>query len=172
MKKEIWKKLPGYDCWVSNYGRVKNSLRYIGYVRSGKYPRRCITLRKKNGKQSPFLISVLVAKLFIKNPKNYPYVDHINRDKLDDSVWNLRWSSCSLNNMNVEKKNKKDNLSKFKGVTKRPPVPFRNKPWQMSLRLKNGKNITKSFPTEKEAALAYNKIAKKEYGDFAYLNVV
>lgn len=78
-----------------------------------------------------------------------------------------------MNNMNVAKKKNKNNHSIYKGVTKRPDIPFRNKKWQACIRLKNGKNlIIGSFLTEKEAALAYNKIAKKEYGSIAYQNSI
>jgi len=44
-----------------------------------------------------YLISRLVAIHYIPNPNNLPEVDHINRDKNDNSVKNLRWVDRSTN---------------------------------------------------------------------------
>ena len=42
----------------------------------------------------------LIAKQFIPNPDNLPYVDHINRDKTDNHIENLRWCTSSENQFN------------------------------------------------------------------------
>ena len=42
----------------------------------------------------------LIAKQFIPNPNNLPCIDHINRDKTDYHLSNLRWVSSSDNNKN------------------------------------------------------------------------
>ena len=48
-------------------------------------------------KTSPLYVHRLVAKAFIENPDSLPQVDHINGDKLDNRVENLRWLSVSDN---------------------------------------------------------------------------
>lgn len=52
----------------------------------------------------------LVAETFIENPNNLPEVDHVNGDRADNRVSNLRWVTRSDNNLNPihrEKKSKK-----------------------------------------------------------------
>jgi hypothetical protein len=43
----------------------------------------------------------LVAINYIPNPHNYPQVDHINRNKKDNRVENLRWVNQSMNQLNT-----------------------------------------------------------------------
>lgn len=58
-----------------------------------------ICLSKNNIKKS-FTIHRLVALTFIENPKNYNEIDHIDRNKLNNHIDNLRWVDRCLNNQN------------------------------------------------------------------------
>ena len=42
-------------------------------------------------------IHQLVARAFIPNPNNYTHIDHINENKLDNRVGNLRWCTAKQN---------------------------------------------------------------------------
>ena len=48
---------------------------------------------------------VIVARQFIENPDNLPQVDHINHDKADYHLSNLRYVSSSENNKNKSSHN-------------------------------------------------------------------
>lgn len=48
----------------------------------------------------------LVAETFLPNPENLPEVDHINHDRSDNRIENLRWISRLDNMRNLERGNK------------------------------------------------------------------
>ena len=43
---------------------------------------------------------ILIAKQFLDNPNNFPFVDHINHNTTDYHLENLRWCTASQNNFN------------------------------------------------------------------------
>lgn len=93
-------------------------------------------------------------------------LDHIDRDKLNNNIDNLRPSTRNGNNHNVGIS--KANTSGYKGVYWHKP----RKKWRAMIKI-NRKQITLGrFNTKEEAALAYNKAAKKYHGEFAYQNVI
>lgn len=54
----------------------------------------------RNNKPKRMYVHRLVAMTYIPNPNNYPQVDHIDTDKLNCAVKNLRWCSSSMNLLN------------------------------------------------------------------------
>ena len=55
---------------------------------------------RKDGKRKDFLIHRLIALSFIPNPDNKPFIDHINRDRKDNRIENLRWATRIENSRN------------------------------------------------------------------------
>ena len=101
---EIWTTIPeSYQAdqyMISNLGRLKNINNnnihkgYIG-LNGYVYYTLCIKIKRK-----PSLAHRLVALTFLENPDNLPYIDHIDKDKTNNKVSNLRWSSPTDNNRN------------------------------------------------------------------------
>lgn len=98
---EIWKDIKGYEgiYQVSSRGRVKslkNSKARILRPRFNNkgYNVACLC---KEGKVEYKLVHRLVAEEFINNFENKPYVNHIDGDKLNNSVNNLEWVTPSEN---------------------------------------------------------------------------
>ena len=56
------------------------------------------------GKRKTLRIHRLVAEHYIPNPHNKKEVDHIDRNRLNNHVSNLRWATHSENNQNTGKR--------------------------------------------------------------------
>lgn len=105
---EVWKDIEGYEglYQVSNKGRVKSFKQALSYGSdySGKVLKLntndrgyvLVTL-SKNMKRRTFRVHRLVAQAFIPNPKNFPVVNHIDENKLNNNVDNLEWCTQEYN---------------------------------------------------------------------------
>lgn len=90
-------------------------------------------------------------------------VDHKNRDGLDNRRENLRVANQAQNNAN-RRKYHGIRSSKYKGVTKE------NARWRARIKSPEKRIHLGFFDTEEEAAKAYDRAAKKLFGEFALLN--
>ena len=106
---EEYKVIDGYDNYeVSNMGNVRNKKTgRILKLNNEKWGYKTVSLCNFENKKT-FKVHRLVALSFIPNFHNKPFIDHIDRNKQNNIITNLRWVSCSENAMNttIPKNNK------------------------------------------------------------------
>lgn len=93
-------------------------------------------------------------------------VDHINRNRLDNRLSNLRPCDKVLNVRNVTKR--AGSSSKYKGVC----YSKKKSKWIAAVNVHGKCTFRKAFNDEIEAAKAYNEAALKYHKEFASLNEI
>lgn len=102
-QEETWVNIPNCEPYqISNKGVVrgyggKNMKPYLDP--HGYYGYRL----RKDGKYIKKYTHQMLAECFIPNPFNKNRVDHMNRDKTDNRLENLRWCTVSENNWNSDR---------------------------------------------------------------------
>lgn len=126
---------------VSDEGEIRNveTGRVLKQRDSNGY-RTCYITR--DGRTSCYMVHRVVAKTFIPMIEGKNVVDHINRDKTDNTVQNLRWTDTSQNNRNRSRfHSKTDGLHNITQNGNKFVVSF----------MQNRETTRKSFDTQEEA---------------------
>jgi hypothetical protein len=111
MSEEIWKPISGFSNYeISSLGRVKS----LNYRNTSRIVIRNEMLDEKGYNRIGFIndlgelihirVHRLVGLTFIPNPENKPEIDHINHNRTDNRVVNLRWATRSEQMLNCNSK--------------------------------------------------------------------
>ena len=158
----IWKKIDGFENYsICRSGIVRND-------KTGKIKKLAVNSKgynrvilSKDGKTKRFFLHRLLAIAFIPNPQNKPCVDHINGNRQNNALENLRWCTRSENNRNAKnhgqyKKGVSFNKSSQKFVAK---IGINGKTRHLGL-----------FESEDEAHARYCVEAMRIFGEFFRAN--
>ncbi len=121
LENEMYMPMRGYEgtYQITSLGRVYSIRRHMflaacrgshGYLQVGAW---------KNGKQRTFLLHRLVGEHFLEKPSvddgEELFIDHRDKLKTNNAVWNLRWCSSRQNRLNHDKQ--PNCTSEFIGVS-------------------------------------------------------
>lgn len=182
LKTEVWKDIPEFPYQISNYGRIRTNRplihgrglgrkvkhlgwRQIKHVKLNGYP--AVSLRKPIGDnlKKTFYIHRLLWEAFVGPIPKKIQLDHINRDRADSRLANLRLATSQQNNINRVQTQE----GKYRGVSKGCDGEY------FTVYIRN--NLKKKiylgcYKTAEEAAMAYNEAALRFHGQFAVLNKI
>lgn len=137
-----------------DYERV---MKYKWHVSHAGYPVRKATVSK--GKERTLLLHRFIMNMDFGNNLE---IDHINRDTLDAQKQNLRICTTAENKRN--RSINKNKIVGFKGVHKE------GRGWRAVIYFNGKKYNLGTYLLQKDAALAYDRAARKYFGEFACLN--
>lgn len=157
--KPYYKKMSKVVSWINGTPFINGD--EIGFLdKSTGYIRLSCTIDKKSKSLYAHRLRWFMAH------NELPYmVDHINRNRTDNRLVNLRSVTSSQSGMNMTKKSKVSS-SKYKGVCW---DKSRNK-WICHIKINGKSRFLGRFKSEKEAALKYNFHAKLLFGEYAAIN--
>ena len=170
---EEWKQITDYpNYFVSNFGNIKRNEKLLkgGMMGAKDKLYKGVSLRN-NGKQSSKMVHHLVGEAFIENPDNLPTIDHIDGDKLNNKVDNLRWVSYQGNNRNRSKMRTYGDIqtaSKYKGVSWNKVKNH----WRCNIYINKKAIYLGSSKNEDEAGMLYNEYIDDNGLEFYKKNVI
>lgn len=101
---------------------------------------------------------------YFYNEQPPKHIDHIDKNPLNNSIYNLRAATKSQNKYNTRKQ--KNNKSGYKGVC----WAKANNKWKAQTKYDNKQIHLGYFDTPEEASAVYEQKAKELHGEFYYKN--
>jgi hypothetical protein len=147
---------------VSNLGNVwnnKDGNAVVGFPNIDGYL--VLTLYNEYGKKTK-RINRLVANAFIENPYNKPIVDHINCNRKDNTLVNLRYATYTESKQNI--KIPSNNKSGVKGVSFHKSTGK----WRAYISIDGIQVVLGYFKSIEEATQARVKKANEVFGVYTH----
>ena len=145
---------------ISNLGNVKslwnNTEKILNTVTNKNNGYVYIGLKDDDGNRKTLSVHRLVAKNFVDNPDNKNEVDHIDGNKINNNVNNLRWSTHTENNRN--KAPQRNNTSGYSGIT----WMTRKNKWRVRIKV-DKKELHLGLYSSFDDAVRVRKEKEKEY---------
>jgi len=135
-----------WKTWNTRFSGTEAGGKYAGYIGIRIFGKKYLAHR--------------LAWLWI-NGEMPKQIDHVNRDRMDNRIKNLRIATQAQNAVNVPRKS----ANGFRGVTW-----HKRGKWQVRVRFCNRVHHIGYFDDIEEAARAYDAAAKRFHGEFAILN--
>jgi len=146
---------------ISTFGNVEhlNTARILklSMTKCGYY---YVNIKNKNGKHEFCTIHRLVALNFLENPENKSCVDHIDNNRLNNRIDNLRFATHQENGMN--QKLSSNNKSGIKGVY----FDKLKKKWIAQIMINRKMKYLGTFNTKDEAKTARQEYAIDAFGEY------
>jgi len=163
---EIYANITGFPKYqISTFGNIKNvrtgRILKPGIDGAGYYK---VTLRN-NGYSSNKNIHKLVASEFLENPDSKNCVDHIDRDKTNNHILNLRWATIIENGQN--RSIGSNNKSGVIGVD----FHKKNQKWRAQIKADGRRIYLGSFEDKNDAIVARENAEMRYFGSFRSTNI-
>ena len=157
---ETWKLIEGFGNYsVSDHGNVKNNK--TGRIMKTRVNFGYIIIDMRVNKQTyTKRVHILMAIAFITNPDGKSCVDHIDNDKSNNQIANLRWATHSQNGQN--KSMMSNNTSGVKGVD------FHHNKWRAQIKIDGIQIHIGHFTNIEDAKQARIKKANEHFGVFTH----
>ena len=160
INEEVFLPIKDFDNYmVSNLGNVKNATtgRILKQRLKKGYKDICLII---NGKKHSKSIHRLVANAFLENIENKPCVDHIDNDRQNNNINNLRFATRVENGRN--RVIGKNNTSGAKGISYRKDM----KKWEARITIDGIRMSLGCFNNIEDAKQARISAVKKVFGEF------
>ncbi len=133
-----------YPGWHKKWGWL--NLYKVEYCR--------VNLCDKYHRRKRFVVHRMVATMYIPNPENKPFINHIDWNKYNNNDWNLEWCTASENLLHSFRILGRKHSEKHKAQLRAVAQTILNKPiWQYNFSW----DLIQQFNSTMDAARSLNK---------------